>query len=77
MYRCYILKYYDFRRDKINISDLCRKCDISRGTFYNIINNISEPSVSVALKITKYLDRQLVLQGYQSGVYPIDVLFRY
>lgn len=74
--KCYILKYFDFKKDHVNISDLCRSCGISRQAFYNIINNKSVCSVYLAVRITNYLNGCLVVQGYPENVYSVDQLFK-
>lgn len=76
MDKCYILKYFDFKKDHVNISDLCRSCCISRQAFYNIINNKSVCSVYLAVRITNYLNSCLAAQGYPENVYPVDQLFK-
>ena len=75
MNKCYILKFFDFKKDHVNITKLCNYVGISRQHFYDIINNKSVCSVYIAIRITYFLNQCLVDQGYPDNVYPVDQLF--
>jgi len=46
-------KYVD--KYDINVSDLCKRCDISRTAYYNIISGRSSPTIETAVKIREYI----------------------
>lgn len=75
MTKCMIKSIFDFKRDKINITDLCKSCGISRTVFYNYLDNKQEPTVSVAISITHYLNDKLSEQGYTNGLYSVETLW--
>lgn len=74
--KCMITRLFDFRQVKVNVSDLCRECGISRTHFYSIINDKKEPSVEIAIRITNYLNNALSDIGYGDHMYDVDDLWR-
>lgn len=73
---CLITKIFDFERDGINVSDLCRVCGISRQAFYNVISNKSEPRISLAISIVDYLNDAMHAHGYESLNYDVRDLWK-
>lgn len=73
--KCLIDYKFDFKRDKINISDLCRTVGISRQAWYNILKSKQEPGVILAINITEYLNEQLEKLGYKPNMYCVDELW--
>lgn len=71
--KCYIKDIFDFKRDKISITDLCKQVGISRTTFYNIIESKKEPSVTLAIRITEYLNECLEKLEYNYVDWLYDV----
>lgn len=76
--KCYIKEIFDFKRDKISITDLCKEVGISRTTFYNIIESKKEPSVTLAIRITEYLNECLskLDNNYSDWLYDIYDLWK-
>lgn len=79
MFKCCIKDLIDFKADKINISDLCRYCGISRTVFYQYLKSEKEPTVTTAIRITEYLNQKLYLTGLVSvpDLYDLEQFFRY
>lgn len=79
MFKCCIKNLIDFKDDKINVSDLCRCCGVSRTVFYKYLKSEKEPSVTTAIRITEYLNEQLCSNGLVEipDLYELEQFFRY
>lgn len=49
---------------ELNVTKICNMWDISRTTYYNVINNIKEPSVRVAIHLTREVNYKLIEKGF-------------
>ena len=52
--QCYIDGNFN---GKYKVTELCRYVGITRQAYYNILNNVSEPRISIALKIVEYFNK--------------------
>lgn len=68
--KCYILEC--FPRDILNFSDMARYCGVSRQTITDIINSNKMPSVSLALDIVDYINKNINLPFH----YCVDELWK-
>ena len=74
--KCFINNIFDFKRDNINISELCRQTGITRAYWYKIINSESEPTVTLAIRITEYLNECLSKKGFMDDMYSVYDLWK-
>ena len=73
--KCLINTIFDVKRDNINVSDLCRQVGITRAYWYKLINSNSEPTVTLAIRITEYLNECLCKNGYMDDMYSVNDLW--
>ena len=61
-YEC-IIKDLGLDKD-LDVTHICNMWDISRTTYYNVINNVKEPSVRIAIHITREVNYKLYKKGF-------------
>lgn len=73
--KCWIDSIFDAKRDGINVSQMCRELGITRAYWYKVIKSECEPTVTLAIKITDYLNRCLAKGGYSENLYSVADLW--
>lgn len=73
--KCWINTIFDTKRDNINVSELCRQVGITRAYWYKLINSDSEPTVTLAIRITEYLNECLRKKGFMDHMYSVEDLW--
>ena len=73
--KCWINTIFDTKRDNINVSEMCRQLGITRAYWYKILKSESEPTVTLAIKITAYLNECLTQNGYSANMYSVEDLW--
>lgn len=71
-YEC-IIKDLGLDKD-LDITRICNLWDISRTTFYNVVNNKKEPSVRIAIHLTREINYVLYKKGFFTYL-EVDDLF--
>lgn len=73
--KCWINTIFDTKRDNINVSEMCRQLGITRAYWYKLLKSESEPTVTLAIRITAYLNECLTQNGYSTNMYSVEDLW--